>query len=80
MAKTLYKIYTTMLQEVRTLRLSEERHPNENEVWEAHQYAKEKHCIVQLQWFIPHYGMKTWVIAPEDSIAELLANLHIASN
>ena len=24
-----------MVQEVRTLRLSEERHPNENEVWEA---------------------------------------------
>lgn len=69
-----------MLREVRTLRLNEERHPNENEVWEAHRYANEKHCIVQLQWFIPHYGMKTWVIAPEDDIVELLSNLHIATN
>lgn len=63
--------------EVRTLRFKEERHPVENEVWEAWQYANEKHCIVELQWFIPHYGMKQWVIEPKNSIEDLLKNLHI---
>lgn len=64
-----------MLREVRQLRLTEERHPNENDVWEAHQYANQKHCIVELQWFIPHYGLKKWVIEPENDINELLINL-----
>lgn len=65
------------LREVRTLRLTEERHPMENDVWEAHQFANEKHCIVELQWFVPHYGLKTWVIEPENNIQDLLENLHI---
>ena len=65
------------LREVRVLRLKEERHPTENDVWEAWQYANEKCCIIELQWFIPHYGLKRWVIEPESNIQELLQNLHI---
>lgn len=65
-----------MLREVRTLRLKEERHPVENDVWEAYDFAKGKQCIVELQWFIPHYGLKTWIIEPENNIQELLQNLH----
>jgi hypothetical protein len=66
-----------MLREVRTLRLQEERHPEENDVWQAYQYANEKQCIVELEWFVPHYGLKKWVIEPENSIEDLLRNLHI---
>ena len=57
-----------MLREVRTLRLQEERHPIEQDVWEAYEYANNKHC-----------GMKKWIIAPEDNIQELLLNLHIGN-
>ena len=68
-----------MLREVRTLRLKEENHPAENDVWEAYQFSQEKHCIVELQWFVPHYGLKTWVIEPEDEIQKLLQDLHITN-
>lgn len=68
-----------MLREVRTLRLQEERHPVEQDVWEAYEYANNKQCIVELEWFVPHYGMKKWIIAPEDNIQELLLNLHIGN-
>lgn len=64
-----------MLREVRQLRLTEERHPNENDVWEAYEYANQKHCIVEMQWFVPHYGLKKWVIEPENDINDLLINL-----
>ena len=64
-----------MLREVRQLRLTEERHPNENDIWEAYEYANQKHCIVELQWFVPHYGLKKWVIEPENDINDLLINL-----
>lgn len=64
-----------MLREVRQLRLTEERHPNENDIWEAYEYANQKHCIVELQWFVPHYGLKKWVIEPENNINDLLINL-----
>lgn len=66
-----------MLREVRTLRLQEERHPEENDVWQAYQFANEKRCIVELEWFVPHYGLKKWVIEPENNIEDLLRNLHI---
>lgn len=66
-----------MLREVRTLRLQEERHPEENDVWQAYQYANEKQCIVELEWFVPHYGLKKWVIEPENNIEDLLRNLHV---
>ena len=62
--------------EVRTIRLNEERHPNANDVWDAHSYAVQKCCIVELEWFVPHYGMKKWTIAPEDDVQTLLTNLH----
>lgn len=67
----------TSLREVRVLRLKEERHPAENDIWEAWQYANEKCCIVELQWFVPHYGLKSWIIEPENNIQDLLQNLHI---
>lgn len=63
--------------EVRTVRLREERHPNAQDIWDAHQYAGEKCCIIVLEWFVPHYGIKRWEIAPEDDVQELLNNLHI---
>lgn len=44
--------------EVRAVRLNEERHPTAQDVYDAHQYAVEKCCIIELQWFVPHYGLK----------------------
>ena len=66
-----------MLREIRTLVVNEERHPVENEVWDAWNFANEKHCIVELKWFIPHYGWKVWIIEPENQIEDLLKNLNI---
>lgn len=69
-----------MLREVHKLRLTEERHPNEQDVWQAYSHANENNCIVELEWFIPHYGMKKWIITPDDSIHLLLQNLHISAS
>lgn len=66
-----------MLREVRKLRLTEERHPNYQDIYDAHSYANQKCCIVELEWFIPHYGMKKWIITPEDNIEDLMRNLHV---
>ena len=66
-----------MLREIRTLVVGEERHPNHDEVWEAWQFAKAKACIVELKWFIPHYGWKVWIIEPENGIEDLYRNLNI---
>lgn len=63
--------------EVRTLRLKEDRRPNENDIWEAWQYANEKCCVIEIQWVDPHYGIKTWTIEPENNIEDLLRNLNI---
>lgn len=65
------------MRELRTLIVPEERRPNENEISEALSFANEKHCIVELRWFTPHFGWKTWLIRPEDNIEELLKNLNI---
>ena len=67
-----------MVRELRTLVVSEERHPIEQDVWDAWNFTQEKHCYVELKWFIPHYGWKVWFIDPEkNTIEELLRNLHI---
>lgn len=67
-----------MVRELRTLVVTEERHPVEQDVWDAWSFAQEKHCYVELKWFIPHYGWKVWFIDPEkNTLEELLRNLHI---
>ena len=63
--------------EVRTLRLKEDRHPNENDIWEAWRYANVKHCVIEIQWVDPHYGIKMWTIEPENNIEDLLRNFNI---
>ena len=41
-------------------------------------FANEKHCYVELKWFVPHYGGKVWFIDPDkNTIDEMLQNLHI---
>ena len=65
------------MREVRTLLIDEERHPVENEVWQAYEFACQKCCVVELKWFVPHYGFKVWIIKPEDNIQDLLKNLHL---
>lgn len=67
-----------MIREFRTLMVTEERHPNEQEVIDAWDYANRKCCYVELKWFIPHYGWKSWFIDPDkNTLVELLQNLHI---
>lgn len=68
------------MKELRTLVIDEERHPNENDIWEALEFANKKHCIVKLVWFIPHYGWKRWFIKPDSDIQKLLTDLHILHN
>ena len=66
--------------EVRAVRLNEERHPTAQDIYDTHQYAVEKCCIIELQWFVPHYGLKKWVITPEDDVQELMNNLHVQTS
>ena len=68
-----------MLKELRTLIVTGEQTPNEQDVWDAWNFAKEKHCHVELKWFVPHYGWKVWYIDPEiNTLEELFKNLHLA--
>ena len=67
-----------MLKELRTLIITEERYPNEQDIWDAWNYANEKHCYVELKWFVDHIGWKTWFIDPsKHTIESMLQNLHI---
>ena len=69
-----------MLKELKTLVITEERHPDEHDVWDAWEFANERHCYVELKWFSPHYGWKVWFIDPEKHTIEfLLKSLNIVS-
>jgi hypothetical protein len=69
-----------MIRELRTVVITEERHPNEQDIWDAWNFANEKRCYVELKWFTPHFGWKTWFIDPDKhTIADLLTNLHITT-
>ena len=48
-----------MVRELRTLVITEERHPNEQDILDAWEFAVNKHCYLELKWFVPHYGWKT---------------------
>ena len=67
-----------MVRELRTLVITEERHPNEQDILDAWEFAINKHCYLELKWFVPHYGWKTWFIDTEkNTVEELFKNLHI---
>ena len=70
-----------MVKELRKLVINEERHPVEQDILDAWDFANEKHCYVELKWFIPHYGWKVWFIDPnKNTLEELFQNLHVVKN
>ena len=68
-----------MLKELRTLIVTGETPPNEQDIWDAWNFAREKHCQVEIKWFVPHYRWwKSLYIDPDvDSLEYILQNLHL---